>query len=113
MERLDETPYEHAHSDYEARFVDHDRVSHYEVPHNVHGIEEGHDAVSVDELEHTRHMPTLPSYEELLWAYQHGNNHHEGPHRRYGFDEVVHHEDVPVETLHEDFRVEHLPLFEP
>ena len=64
---LDQTPYEHAHSDFDARFIDHDRVPHGEVAHNVHGIQE-----VVERAEHNQHvhaMPSLPSYEELLWAY--------------------------------------------
>ena len=38
---LDETPYEHVHAGYDARFVDHSVVPHLEVPHGPHGVQ-GH-----------------------------------------------------------------------
>jgi len=58
---LDETPYEHAHSDFDARFREHDPIPHDEVKHDAHGIE-GH-------FVHDEHAASVPSYEELLWAY--------------------------------------------
>jgi hypothetical protein len=78
---LDTTPYEHAHSDYESRYLEHDVVPHHEVPHDVHGIQD-------------HSLPVLPSYEELLWAYQHGGFHHGDA------EGEVHHEDVWADESH-------------
>ena len=69
---LDETPYERTHSDFEARFIENPKLPHHEVEHDAHGIEvvetaELHEGVGAEAAAH--HMPTLPSYEELLWAY--------------------------------------------
>lgn len=36
---LDETPYEHSHSDFDARFIENERLPHHEVEHDGHGIE--------------------------------------------------------------------------
>ena len=73
--RLDETPFEHDHVDFDARFFEKSPIPHQEVGHDAHGIQE----VVVDDLlthggdqdSHKHHMPDTPSYEELLWAYQH------------------------------------------
>ena len=69
LSHLDETPFEHAHSDYESRFVEHDVVPHHERAHDEHGIETEEHHESREHHSHASHMPSLPSYEELLWAY--------------------------------------------
>lgn len=80
---LDETPYEHVHAGYDARFVDHSVVPHREITHTGHGVQ-GH---LVDE----KSMTLLPTYDELLWAYQHGGFHHADA------EGEVHHEDVAID----------------
>jgi hypothetical protein len=35
---LDDTPFEHAHSDIDARYQEHDLVPHHEVKHDDYGI---------------------------------------------------------------------------
>lgn len=110
MSHLDVTPYEHDHSDFDARFIEHDRVPHHEVAHDEYGVEH---AV----VERVHHMPTVPSYEELLWAYQHGAGveHEGGYHHREDHSEVVHHEDVAAEEHYSGahHEREHAPVFRP
>ena len=94
---LDETPYERTHSDFEARFIENPKLPHHEVEHDAHGIEvvetaELHEGVGEGAV--APHMPTLPSYEELLWAYQHGGMQ---PHSTQVTEEIVRHGDeLPI-----------------
>ena len=119
---LDETPYEHDHADYESRFIDYDVVPHHESGYDSHGIQDvgtteatrrhlGDDA-------HTHTRPDEATYDELLWAYQHGRQDHVDHHALFAGEEVVHHEDRPYyespysTTEHVEAGYE-LPLFQP
>ena len=71
---LDETPYEHDHVDFDSRFLEHVVVPHREVGHDAHGIQEPALLVRqhLGDDSHTHINPDDPTYDELLWTYQHG-----------------------------------------
>ena len=79
----DVTPYERVHAGYTARFQDGYVPPHKEVGHEDHGLQ----GRSLDRAS----LELMPTYDDLLWYYQHGGYHHGDA------EGEVHHEDVAVD----------------